>query len=129
MHANYTAGCKIKDTSAPFQRINLGCFTQSPLGTFGNVGRNTLRQPGINNWDMGFGKAFGTERYRFKLNVDTFNTFNHHQYAGDVGALITGGSGGNEVIAAGVGTGDATAGKITGSSSPRILQLSGKITF
>jgi len=130
MHANYTSGCKISDRSMPFQRINLNCFTNSDPGTYGGTGRNFLRQPGINNWDMGFGKAFSLGEYlKFRLNVDTFNTFNHHQYAGDVGGLIVGGSGGNEVIANGVGTSDATAGKITGSSAPRILQLSGKIIF
>jgi hypothetical protein len=129
-HADYIAGCKIHDTTAKFQRINLGCFSNSAPGVLGNTSRNFLRQPGINNWDMGFGKFFSLgERVKFKFNLDTFNTFNHHQYAGDVGALIAGGSGGNEVIANGVGTAANTAGKITSASSARILQLSGKITF
>ena len=129
-HADYTPGCKIHQTTAQYQRLNLSCFSNPAPGVYGNTSRNFLRQPGINNWDMGFGKYFSfTQRLKFKFNVDTFNTFNHHQYAGDVGGLIVGGSGGNQVIAAGVGTADATAGKITGSSSPRILQLSGKIVF
>jgi len=129
-HANYTPGCKVSDHSAPFQRINLNCFTNPDPGVYGTTARNYLRQPGINNFDMGIGKFFSLgERVKFKFALDTFNTFNHHQYAGDVGGLIVGGSGGNAVIASGVGTSDATAGKITGSSAPRILQLSGKITF
>jgi len=95
---------------------------------YGNTGRNFLRQPGINNWDMGLGKYFSIgERVKFALHVDTFNTFNHHQYAGNVGALITGGSGGNVAISRGVGASDF--GQITQASASRILQLSGKFTF
>jgi hypothetical protein len=59
--------------------------------------------------------------------VDTFNTFNHHQYAGDVGGLITAGSGGNTSISNFVGNSDF--GLINQSSSSRVIQLSGKLTF
>ena len=44
--------------------------------------RNFLRQPGINNWDMGMAKNFRiTERVNFKIAGDFFNAWNHHQYA------------------------------------------------
>lgn len=127
--ANYVAGCNIHgNLTEPFQRLNPNCFTNPPLGTFGTTARNFLRQPGINNWDMAIGKSFTIfERLAFSFKMDTFNTFNHHQYGGDVGGLIVAGSGGNETISNGVGS--ATFGQITGSSSPRILQFSGKITF
>ena len=129
-HSNYTPGCKISDHTAKWQRINLTCFTNAAPGVFGTYGRNTLRQPGINNWDMGFGKFFSLgERFKFKFALDTFNTFNHHQYAYDVGALVVGGSGGGSTIDASTSSGAATGGKVTGASAPRILQLSGKITF
>jgi hypothetical protein len=126
-----TAGCNPKsNVSGKFAWINMGCFTQPALGTYGNTSRNFLRQPGINNWDMGFAKNVHLgEHALFKLSVDTFNTWNHHQYAGDVGGLVVGGSGGNQVIDSGVGDSSLTAGKITGASSPRIIQLAGKITF
>jgi hypothetical protein len=126
---NYTSGCNITgNLTGKFQRINPTCFTQPAIGVFGNTARNFLRQPGINNWDMGFGKDFSfSERAKFALHVDTFNTFNHHQYAGDVGGLATGGSGGNAAIDNGVG--DTLEGQIRSSSSARVLQLSGKITF
>ena len=61
------------------------------------------------------------------FKADAFNTFNHHQYAGDVGGLLVAGSGGNETISNNVGS--STGGLITGAASPRILQLGGKITF
>ena len=111
-----------------FQRINAACFTQPALGEFGNIGRNTLRAPGINNFDMGFGKNFDIyERLRFALKMDAFNIFNHHQYSGDVGGLLVAGSGGNTAIDSTVG--DSKFGLITQSSSARILQFSGKLTF
>jgi len=127
--ADVVPGCDIHGgTSGPFQRLNPDCFTQPPLGVFGQSARNFLRQPGINNWDMGFGKAFAlSERFRFALHVDSFNTFNHHQYAGDVGGLVVAGSGGNVAISRTVGNADF--GQITQAGSARVLQLSGKLTF
>ena len=127
--ANYVAGCNIHGgPAAKFQRLNPACFSQPPLGVYGNTSRNFLRQPGINNWDMGFGKNFSFgERVKLGIHADTFNTFNHHQYAGDVGALISSGSGGNNTISNGVGS--SNFGLITGASASRIVQLSGKLTF
>jgi hypothetical protein len=128
---NIVSGCDPHaNLTAKFQRLNMACFSQQLPGTFGNTTRNFLRQPGINNWDMGFAKNFHfTETFNFKLSVDTFNTFNHHQYGGDVGGLVVGGSGGNEAIDNSVNSSSATAGKIHSSSSSRILQLGGKLSF
>ncbi len=127
--ANLTSGCNVHgNLTGKFQRLNIGCFTQPAIGVYGNTSRNFLRQPGINNWDMGFGKDFNfSERARFELHVDTFNTFNHHQYSYSVGGLATGGSGGGSSIDNTVG--DALAGDITSSGVSRVVQLSGKITF
>lgn len=129
--ASIVQGCDVHGhLTQPYQRINMACFTQPGLGTYGNTTRNFLRQPGINNFDMGFVKNFHLGEYMtFKLAVDTFNTFNHHQYAGDVGGLVVGGSGGNDTIDNSVNSSAATAGKINGASSPRIIQLGGKLTF
>ncbi|HEX4485472.1 MAG TPA: TonB-dependent receptor [Terriglobales bacterium] len=127
--ASIVAGCDIHGGSTgQFQRLNPACFTQPLLGVFGDTARNFLRQPGINNWDMGFGKSFAfTERVRFGLHVDTFNTFNHHQYSGDVGGLVVAGSGGNTAISRSLGASDF--GQITQAGSARVLQLSGKLIF
>lgn len=129
MHANIVHGCDIHgNLSGKFARINPACFTQPALGTFGSVARSTIRQPGINNFDTAIGKQFSiTERVKFLFKMDTFNTFNHHQYAGDVGGLIVAGSGGNAAISNTVNT--STFGQITQASSPRDLQFSGRITF
>jgi hypothetical protein len=128
--ANIVSGCNIKaNLTAVMQRINPACFSQPGLGQFGTSKRNFLRQPGINNWDMGFAKNFAiAEHVNFKIAADFFNAWNHHQYAGNVGALIGSGSGGNAAIDRNVGS--ATLGQITGvASSARIIQISGKLSF
>ncbi|HEY9126559.1 MAG TPA: hypothetical protein VIM62_05495, partial [Acidobacteriaceae bacterium] len=127
--ANFIKGCDLgKGLTKRFQWINPDCFTQPDPGVYGNSGRNFLRQPGIENFDMSLGKSFNfTERLHMRINVDTFNTFNHAQYAGDVGGLNTSGSGGNNSVDSGVG--DTYSGYITGASSARVIQFTGKITF
>ncbi|WP_348267321.1 TonB-dependent receptor [Edaphobacter paludis] len=127
--ASYIPGCNIHSgLTAQFQRLNMSCFYQSAPGVFGNTGRNFLRQPGINNFDIGLAKSIAiTEQMRVAFRVDTFNTFNHHQYAINVGGLATGGSGGGSAIDNGLT--DSLAGKITSSSPGRVIQLSGKLTF
>ncbi len=129
MRANVVSGCNIHaNLTKVMQRINPDCFTQPALGTYGNLARNTLRQPGINNWDMGVGKSFAiAEHVNFRLAGDFFNAWNHHQYAIGTGALIGSGSGGGSAIDNGVS--DTTAGQITNASAARILQISGKLTF
>jgi hypothetical protein len=128
--ANIVEGCNLHaNLTGIMQRLNPACFSQPGLGTFGNSKRNFLRQPGINNWDMGMTKNFAiTERVGFKLTGDFFNAWNHHQYAGNTGALIGSGSGGNAQIDNGVN--DTTLGQLTGGASDaRIIQVSGKFFF
>jgi carboxypeptidase family protein len=127
--ASYVPGCNIHSSlTAQFQRLNMSCFYQSAPGVYGNTGRNFLRQPGINNFDMGLQKSVSiTEQMRIAFRVDTFNTFNHHQYAITVGGLATGGSGGGSAVDNGLT--DSLAGKITSASPARVIQLSGKLTF
>ncbi|HTB97378.1 MAG TPA: TonB-dependent receptor [Terracidiphilus sp.] len=133
MRANIVPGCKLHDNTysgnlARYFRINMGCFTGPAFGTYGDTGRNFLNQPGIDDFDMGFGKSFALgEKARFVFKADAFNIFNHHQYAGDVGGLLVAGSSGNQNVTANVGS--ANGGLITGASSSRIWQFGGKIQF
>jgi hypothetical protein len=47
----------------------------------GNLGRNTQRSPGINNWNANFQKDTAiTERVRVQLRGEFFNLFNRPQY-------------------------------------------------
>ena len=127
---NLVAGCNPHGGVSGLRRINMSCFTQPLAGTFGTSPRNFLRQPGINNWDMGITKTFPiTERANFGLRFDTFNTFNHHQYVVNTGAYAGGGSGGGSSIDNGANDAPNIAGYITSAAPARIIQLSGKITF
>ena len=127
--ANYVPGCNIHGSlTKKLQRLNTACFSNPAIGVYGNTGRGILRQPGINNFDMGLSKFFDiTERAKFQFKFDAFNAFNHHQYDVNVGGLATSGSGGGSSIDNGVG--DSLFGQVTASSPSRILQLSGKIVF
>lgn len=129
MRANRDSGCNIhSNLTEVMQRINFACFSQPALGVYGTTPRNWLRQPGINNWDMGLAKNFHfAEKLNFKIAGDFFNAWNHHQYAIGTGALIGSGSGGGSSIDNSVS--DSTAGQITNASAARIIQLSGKLTF
>jgi hypothetical protein len=52
-----------------------------PLFTFGNMGRNVLRGPGINNFDISFLKEIKlTESKSLEFRSEFFNAFNHVQF-------------------------------------------------
>lgn len=61
--------------------FDTGCFSTTPLGTFGNGGRNIIEIPGLNNWDFSVLKDFPlTERARLQFRAEFFNLFNHAQF-------------------------------------------------
>jgi hypothetical protein len=50
-------------------------------GTFGNVGRNTLRGDGLRNFDLGLYRAFKiTERQGLQFRAEIFNLTNHPNF-------------------------------------------------
>jgi len=89
-------------------------FTQNPIGTFGNVRRNTILGPAFNGFDLGFGrKVKFTESLDFQFRAEAFNVLNHTNFS-DPGSNLSNAS---------------TFAKITASGDPRIIQLSAKIHF
>ncbi len=124
--ANLVAGC---DPNGGFHKsineyFNTACFVQPLAGQFGNTGRDILRGPGINNWDMGIGKDFRfTERVAFQFRAEAFNVFNHAQYGFD------------PTTSTGIGApvdnnpNDTAYGRVTAARPGRIIQLGGKIVF
>ncbi len=107
--------------------FNTAAFAQPAFGVYGNVGRNTLTQPGINNWDIGLGKMFQfTEKIGFQFRLETFNTFNHTQYGVDPTAAAAGGPGQSSVSN---NISNANFGQVTQARPGRIVQLGGKIVF
>ena len=106
--------------------FNTAAFAQPLPGQFGDSGRNILREPGINNWDVGLDKTFNlTERLHFQLRVETFNTFNHADYGLDPSQAGVGpgqSAVGNSITGPGFG-------QVTLARPGRIVQLGGKVTF
>jgi hypothetical protein len=107
------------------QWFNTAAFAAPQGGLFGTAGRNTLDEPGIANWDMGMVKHVDiTEKAKFELRLETFNTFNHAQFGVD-----TNNGAGPGSTAESTNVTDPNFGKITSYRPARVLQLGGKITF
>jgi hypothetical protein len=61
--------------------FNTCAFVDPALGSFGNVGQNTLRGPGVQNWDLSLLKEipFGEQR-RLQFRAEFFNVSNHSNF-------------------------------------------------
>jgi hypothetical protein len=61
--------------------FNKSCFAVTPLGTFGNSGRNVVYSPGLNNWDLSIFKNFRmAESMKLQFRTELFNAWNHTQW-------------------------------------------------
>jgi hypothetical protein len=105
------------------------------LGTFGNMGRNILRDQGFKDWDFSIFKNFTLkERYGIQARWEVFNVLNHPIAANPSGAsssVNTGNSPGPGVpFGASFLTPDFAAGNpLIGSGSERVMQVGLKLTF
>jgi hypothetical protein len=108
---------------------NPEAFT-APRGlTYGNAGRNLLRNPNRLNFDMAVFKRFAiNERTGFEFRAEAFNVFNHTQWApiageGGSGAANGGPSSGTNAF------GGSDFLRILSAYNPRILQFGLKFYF
>jgi hypothetical protein len=71
--------------------FDTSAFELQAPGTFGNAGRNLIRGPGLNNFDLSLFKNFalpsikgigGSEGMRLQFRAEFFNAFNHTQFGG-----------------------------------------------
>jgi len=63
------------------QWFNVAAFAQPAPGTYGNLGRGTLRGPGLANVDFSLGKNFPlTEKVKLQIRADASNIFNHPNF-------------------------------------------------
>ena len=117
---------KSKRTLGEF--FNINAFVAPALGTFGDAGRNDVRGPGINNWDLSIFKAFEVpwfgkhsgwaagETAKLEFRSELFNAFNHPQYQlGNAGQTLN--------------FGVAGFGVVTSARDPREIQLALKLIF
>jgi hypothetical protein len=108
--------------------FNPGAFAQPQGLTFGNAGRNILRNPSRTNVDTGLFKRFAiTESRAFEFRAEAFNVFNHTQWGGvNSGANCYGGpnnSAGDPSCL------DSSFLHPSYAHNPRILQLGMKFLF
>ncbi len=97
-----------------------------PMFTYGNIGRNVLRGPGIQNWDISVMKNFHlTESKLLQFQSNFFNAFNHTQFLSptfNAGAI---GSSGNF----GQVTQDSTDPSSSYYRGPRVIQFALRFAF
>jgi len=107
------------------------------LGAFGTMGRNIFRDTGFHNVDLSVSKNFRIrERIKAQFRIETFNIFNHPNFANPNGATSGYGQGAfaDPSQASQFGCGCATPDNaafnpVLGSGSARAIQLGLKFTF
>ena len=101
------------------QWVNPAAFAIPALGTEGTANRNPFYGPGLNYWDMALEKdVHVTEAKYFQLRFETFNTFNHANFAPPV----------NNLSSPAFGT-SQTVQPISTNGAGRVVQLAGKFYF
>jgi hypothetical protein len=95
--------------------FNSSAFTPNNPGTFGNSGKNILKGPGMNTWDLALMKNFPfRERYNIQFRWEAYNAFNHPNFGLPENTVT-----------------DPNFGQITtiGSVAPRVMQGALKLSF
>jgi hypothetical protein len=125
VRANYVGGDVVPSSRSELDYFNVFAFGRPAEGTLGNMGRNTLRLPGINQWDVSlFKNTKLTERVNFQLRFETFNTLNHTQWSG----VNTGLSLPNPNSVPTAAT-RGTFGQVNSTRDPRNIQIGAKLLF
>ena len=98
--------------------LNPAAFVLPAIGTFGNVGKGSLRGPNYVDFDSGLFKefAFAAERARLQFRAEFFNVFNRVNFNNPANSTTP------SFTAGGFGT-------LTSAQDPRIGQLALKLLF
>jgi len=66
----------------PDLRLNPAAYSVPPIGTFGNLGRNTVRGPSFSQCDFALFKAIRVaEKFRVQVRIESFNLFNRANFS------------------------------------------------
>ncbi len=94
--------------------FNTTAYADVAPGTFGDLSRSTILNPGAWNVDMALSRSFNiTERQSIAFRVEAYNLFNHTRF-GAPGTTLNSPN---------------TFGVITSAGDPRIMQMAVKYTF
>lgn len=105
-----------------FRNFNTAAFARPARGSFGNVGVDSMRGPGINNWDVNVTKRFPlfSESRYIQFRAELFNAWNHTQFSG-LYTTARFDANGNQV--------DPNFGAFSSARAPRTVQLSLRVAF
>lgn len=120
-----TGNAFLPKSEQTFSRFfNTSVFARPAKGDRGSgaaASRYAFRGPGINNWDLTFFKNVPVkERVTFQFRWEMYNAFNHTQFDG-VDAAARFDAQGNQI--------NTRLGEITSARSPRVQQLSLRLSF
>ena len=109
--ANGSGACGTRAPCVDF--LNRNSFALPAIGTFGDIGKNSITGPNLIGWDMGMFKNFPfRERYKVQFRAEFFNIFNRANFLNPTANLSSG-----------------SFGTITSANDPRIGQLALKVFF
>jgi hypothetical protein len=87
---NSLSGATSVVSGTPDDALVVGYLAQDPTakfvvaeaGTISTAGRNTVRAPGLNNWNLSlFRNVRVAEKKNVQFRIELFNAFNHRQYS------------------------------------------------
>jgi len=108
------------------QVFNPAAFVRPPDGTWGNLGRNALRLPTINNVDTALMKSFSiTEQAKATFRFEVYNLFNHPE----LWSINTGFSGDNPGSGLSASDGNFAQPASGGYRDARTIQLALRFAF
>jgi Carboxypeptidase regulatory-like domain/TonB dependent receptor-like, beta-barrel len=120
---NPLPGCSVNAVNPgnPSNYIKAECFSPPAAGTIGNLGRNTLRAPGLVEFDPSISKTWslGGELAKLQFRAEAFNLFNHANFQIGKTTLFNG----NKVISSALAIGPPTL------TSAREIQFGLKLTW
>lgn len=105
----------IRYLNKPGEWFDISAFADPTPGTWGDAGRNSLRGPARQNWNLSLFKSFvinESRGTRFEFRAESFNTWNHTEF--------------NQVSNA---LGSTNFGQVTSAFDPRVFQLGAKLYF
>ena len=108
----------------PDQYFDIRAFELQPIGTYGNVGKNTIIGPGLATFDFALKKQTAlSEEADLEFRLELFNITNRANFPIPSGTIITGSGGGT-------GNYRASGAEINRTNTPnRQIQLGLKISF
>jgi hypothetical protein len=109
--------------------LNPKAFALPAPGTFGNLRRGTVRQPGLANVDFSVAKNWKLkEKYGIQFRAEMFNLFNHTEFNGFNNGLGANFDGAN-FTAFNNTLGTGTFGQLSSDRGPRNIQFGIKFNF